>query len=170
MPTFDASTATCRVFTEKEGLLSRLAHDLELDVRDFSVKVEGGVVLGTFEPRSLKVLHALRGGRPTSALSDKDKGDIEANVAREVLPSPAPIRFVSSSVKSGPSGAHVAGSLTLNGQERAIEVDTRIEANRLVAEVHLHQPDFGIRPFSAMMGALKIKPGLRVRLSLPRWE
>ena len=36
------------------------------------------------------------------------------------------------------------------------------------AEVTLHQPDYGIKPYSAMFGALKIKPDIRVRLRLRR--
>jgi len=36
-----------------------------------------------------------------------------------------------------------------------------------VAEVPIHQPDFGIKPYSAMLGALKVKPDLVVRCSVP---
>lgn len=170
MPVFDATTATCRVFTEKDGLLSRLAHDLELDVTDFTLKAGATAVEGTFNPRSLKVLHALKDGRQTDALSDKDMRDIEANVVREVLVSSEPIRFASTSVEKTPSTTRLVGSLTLNGRSRTIELAVRVEGTRLVSEVRLHQPDFGIKPFTAMMGALKIRPEVRVRISIPRWE
>lgn len=171
MPTFDATHATCRVFTEKDGLLSRLAHDLELEVTDFTVKAEGGAVEGTFNPRSLRVLHALKDGRPSPSLSDWDKKDIEGNIAREVLTSPAPIRFESTAVQRvAGGGGKVAGNLTLNGRTRPVELDVRLEAGRFVTELVIHQLDWGIIPFTAMMGALKIKPQVRVRLSLPSWE
>ena len=171
MPAFDATTATCRVFTEKEGLLSRLAHDLELDVTDFTVKADGAAVEGTFNPRSLRVLHALKDGQPTSTLSDWDKRDIEGNLAREVLLSPTPIHFASSSIERTPGGgAKVTGTLTLNSRSRPVELAVRLEAGRFVTEFVLHQLDWGIIPFSAMMGALTIKPEVRVRLSLPSWE
>jgi hypothetical protein len=170
VPFYDAKTATCRVFTEKDGLLSRLAHDLELDVTDFTLKADANAVEGTFNPRSLKVVHALKDGRPTDALSDKDKQEIEASLARDVLTSAAPIRFVSTSVEKTPSTTRVVGSLTLNGRARTIELAVRVDAKRFVSEVRLHQPDFGIKPFSAMMGALKIRPEVRVRISIPQWE
>ena len=37
-----------------------------------------------------------------------------------------------------------------------------------VAELKLHQPDFGIKPYSAALGALKVKPDILVRVSVPR--
>lgn len=170
MPTFDATGATCRIFTEKDGLLSRLAHDLELDVTDFTVTADDAAVEGTFNPRSLKVLHALKEGRPTASLSDKDKREIEGNVSRDVLTSSAPIRFTSSSVQRTASGGRVLGTLTLNGRARPVELEVKRDGERFVAELALHQPDFGIRPFSAMMGSLKIKPTVRVRVTLPSWS
>jgi hypothetical protein len=170
MPTFDATTATCRVFTEKDGLLSRLAHDLELAVTRFTVKADDDAVEGTFDPRSLRVLHALQDGQPTQALSDWDKRDIEGNLEREVLLSPSPIHFVSTAITREPEGgAKVAGTLTLNSRSRPVELSVRREEGRFVTELVLHQLDWGIIPFSSMMGALKIKPEVRVRLSLPSW-
>jgi hypothetical protein len=37
-----------------------------------------------------------------------------------------------------------------------------------VAEVKIHQPDFGIKPYTAALGALKVKPDVLVRVSVPR--
>jgi hypothetical protein len=37
-----------------------------------------------------------------------------------------------------------------------------------VAEIKLHQPDFGIKPFTAALGALKVKPDVVVRVSVPK--
>ena len=61
----------------------------------------------------------------------------------------------------------MTGTLALHGVERQITVQVRPEGDRMVAAVPLHQADFGIRPFSALLGALKVKPDLTVRLSLP---
>jgi hypothetical protein len=36
-----------------------------------------------------------------------------------------------------------------------------------VARVRLHQPDLGIKPYSAMLGTLKIQPGVAVEISVP---
>jgi polyisoprenoid-binding protein YceI len=165
MPSYDAKDARCRVFTFKEGLLSAVAHDLEIDVTRFSVTVEGDTVTATFDPKSLRVLHAMHDGAPRAgALSDKDRAKIESNIEGDVLRvSRHPeIRF---SAKA--SGSELDGTLTLAGRTRSLRVPFRTEGNRRVAEVTLHQPDFGIAPYSAMLGTLKIKPDVRVRIELP---
>ena len=38
---------------------------------------------------------------------------------------------------------------------------------RLVAEVRLHQPDFGITPYRALLGALRVRADVLVSLSIP---
>jgi hypothetical protein len=170
VPSFDAQTASCRVFTEKDGLLARLAHDLELDVTAFEVRAEGAGVEATFDPRSLRVLHALEGGKPTDRLSDWDKREIEANLAREVLTAPAPIHFASSALSRVGEGGTVSGTLTLNGRSRPVELEVKREAGRFVTELVLRLLDWGIMPYEAMMGGIKIKPHVRVRISVPAWD
>ena len=170
MPVFDASTAECRVFTFKEGLLSRVAHDLELDVGRFEVTLEDGEVRATFDPTSFTVLHALKSGRPdTGALSAKDKAQILENMRTSVLhPERFPeIAFECDDVEDEGDSLFLPGSLRLHGVERSIDVEAQRQGDSWVAEVSLHQPDFGIKPFSAMLGAIKVKPTMKVRISVP---
>lgn len=169
MATYDAKTAQVHVLTEKEGLLSAIAHDLELAVTSFTVQADEQAIEATFDARSLKVLHALKDGRPASGLSEKDKADIEKNVVKDVLHAERhpQIRFVSAAVKRDGAAASVTGTLTLHGVSRPVSFTARSAGGSWVAEVPLHQPDYGIKPFSAMMGTLKIKPGVRVRVSFP---
>jgi hypothetical protein len=115
------------------------------------------------------VLHALRDGRPTTALSAKDKRDILANLVREVLPGSADFTFTSTTLTREGAGWAVAGTLTLGRVSRPVAFRARAEGSLLVADIPLHQPDFGIKPFSAMLGALKVKPGVLVRVRVPAW-
>lgn len=171
MPRFDAKSAQCHVFTEKEGLLSAMAHDLRIAVTDFTVDADEKSVSARFDANSFKVLSAMKDGEPTSALSDKDKREIEGNIEKDVLGAGKnpEITFVSTSVARSGETATIRGNLTLNGTTRPIEVAARVQGGSFVAEVPLHQPDYGIKPYSAMMGTLKIKPGLKVRITLPRF-
>lgn len=166
MPTFNASNARCRVFTFKEGLLSAVAHDLEIDVTDFTVEVsDDGSITGRFDPRSLRVVHAMVNGRP-DAVSDKDKRKIQSNIDKDVLETKrhGSIEFRSSAVDE----REVRGTLTLHGRSRDIVVPVREDGDDRVARVRLHQPDFGIKPYSAMLGTLKIQPDVEVELRLPK--
>ena len=65
-------------------------------------------------------------------------------------------------------GYDITGNLTLHGVAKRIQMSARADAGQHVAEVTLHQPDFGITPFKAMLGTLKVKPDVRVRITLPR--
>lgn len=166
---FDPSNADCLVFTYREGLLSAVAHDLQLRMTRFQVQMDSHQywIRGIFEPGSLRVMGACNGGRVTPGiLSPKDIREIEDNIAKDVLePKLYPeIRFESSKVVAQGDAFHVKGELFMHGCCKELNFPVRQEGNRLLAEVWLHQPDFGIRPFSKMFGALRIKPAVLVRI------
>lgn len=164
--------ATCEVLTFRAGALSAVGHDLLLRVTAFELAIDaaGVAVSARLDPASLRVEGALRGGRlAPGALSPADVREIEASIASTVLrPARFPeIRFASTEVRRRPDGFAVRGALTLAGVTRPLELAARRAAGRLVAEVTLSQPDFGIRPFSAMLGALRVRPDVLVRVSVP---
>jgi hypothetical protein len=70
----DTNSGDLHVHTFKEGLLSKLAHDLLIDVTDFKVNLEvpeAGFASGSLEleiqANSLKVICALKDGERTDA-------------------------------------------------------------------------------------------------------
>lgn len=169
MPTFDAQSGWCRVLTFKEGMLSAIAHDLELEVTRWSLTIEGGHLLSArFEAGSLRVLHAMHDGKPTSQLSASDRAKIEKTLREEVLGSARhpEITFSGEGTAEG-EGFAIRGTLTLCGKARPLTAQARPSGDRLVAEATVNQPDFGIRPYSAMLGALKVRPQVIVRVSVP---
>jgi polyisoprenoid-binding protein YceI len=173
MPQYDEKTAECLVFTYKDGLLSKLAHDLKIRVTRFSVNVTANppTVSATFDAQSLRVINAVKDGEEDpKALSDADKEKIATQIADDVLHSNEhkAITFTSDEVsKNNEGGYDVRGELSLHGARRPISASTRLIDGRQVVEVELNQPDFEITPFKAMMGTLKVKPEVRVRLSIP---
>jgi polyisoprenoid-binding protein YceI len=174
MLALDAGAVECRIFTFKEGALSALAHDLELRVTRLSLELEGQRRLrATFDARSLVVLHALRDGRPTTQLSAADRRKIEQTVTDDVLVVQRypEIRFVGELQPvegAAPRGAQtITGELTLHGRSRALSLRGEPHDGLLIVETTLYQPDYGIKPYSALLGALKIRPEVRVRLAAP---
>jgi hypothetical protein len=173
VPHHDPTSAECLVLTYKEGLLSAVAHDLSIRVTSFTVDVneEPLAVHARFDAGSLRVVSAMYDGAPRpDALSDSDKQKIEHSIAADVLHvrEHPTVTFVSSAIVPDGDGYRVTGELTLHGKARPITFVARPEADRLVAEVQLHQPDFGIKPYSAMLGTLKVKADVTVRCSFPR--
>lgn len=171
MATFDANTADCFVFTFKEGILSPIAHDLKLRLSRFEVRVSEELrIEARFDASSLRVVAAVRNGSlDHRALSSKNRADIESSIAADVLhPMRYPhIRFVSTEVERRGDGYVVRGDVSIKDRSRSLTLQARKAGARIVAETSLHQPDFGIKPFSAMLGALRIKPDIRVQIELP---
>jgi polyisoprenoid-binding protein YceI len=172
MPTYDSTTATCHVFTFKEGMLSAMAHDLRLRVERFTIAIDetASSIAARFFADSLRVDTAMKDGREAfDSLRDGHKRDIEANIVGEVLHARKhpEIVFRSTRVEGEGDERRIEGTLALHGAERPLRATARRQAGRWVAEVELHQPDFGIKPYSAMLGALKIRPAVRVHVSVP---
>lgn len=173
MQRFDESSTVCRIFTYKEGLLSPFAHDLRVNVTSFIIEVGGNghFIKAAFDARSLRVDCAMVDGRERpDLLSEGDRKEIDRSIYREVLhadryPS---IELVSSSVRKYDSQYLVEGVLTLHGQPRDISfVVKKEDGTHYVCDVLLHLPAFGIKPFSTLFGAVRIKPDILIHMRIP---
>ena len=167
MTTFTATNARCHILTFKEGVLSAIAHDLKIEVKRFELNLDGEQLTGTFDLSSLEVVCAMKEGQEdSSALKSKDLRKIERSIQGDVLHSKKyPEARLTATATAIDGGYKIDGQLTLHGSTRPISVEATREGDRLTAEVSLHQPDFGIKPFSAMFGALKVQPNVTVVVS-----
>lgn len=172
----DASSARCEIFSFKEGLLSRLAHDLHLEVGRFALEIadDQRSVSATFEPASIRVIAAVVGGRDDhGVLSAGDREKIRGNLLEEVLETKRfpEIRFRSTRAHATPGGLRIEGELSLHGTTRKVEAlavespGSGPAARRWTCELSLHQPDFGIKPYTAALGALRVQAGVKIRVS-----
>ena len=88
MARYDAYNSECLVFSFKDGLLARLAHDLKMQVERFSIEVDDSTraIKSTFDPSSIAVVCAQVDGRDDpSTLSQGDKKKIYDNITKDVL-------------------------------------------------------------------------------------
>lgn len=164
---------TLHIFTFKEGLLSKVAHDLRLSVQDFSLEVEEGRVELVVPVRELRVDGAMKRGelRPKT-LSEKDKRDILDNMHKDVLRSGIypEIRFVGEAAGDdvageGPSFA-LKGELEMGGRKLPLRATVERRDGRLRSRIELVPSRWGIKPFSAMLGTLKVKDRVEVELEI----
>jgi polyisoprenoid-binding protein YceI len=112
----------------------------------------------------------MRGGRDDAgALSARDRREIERACATEVLEVQKfpEATFVSSAVRGTDSGWIVSGTLSLHGRTLEGEFEVRREGDRAVARVDLDVRRFGIKPYSAMLGALRVQPRVTVVVTTP---
>ena len=166
MPNYDANNGEVTVFTYKEGLLSAVAHDLKIKVGKFSITAEGGAAKGEFDASSLVVVNAMKDGAENpGALPASGPDGIKKTIKDEILNAAKnpTIKF-----DGKLAGAEVVGNLTLNGTTKEIRGATKEEGGKRVAEFKLDQREFGIKPYSAMLGTLKVKPEITIRVALPK--
>jgi hypothetical protein len=172
MTTYDQTDAECVVYVYREGIASAVGHDLAIEVGEFEIEVagKGEPVEARFAADSLRVRHAMADGEPKPGkLSAKDKKKIERNIRKDILePKSHPvITFRSSEVSGRADAVHVEGELSLHGVERSVALDGRVEDGATVLKGRIQQPDFGIEPYKALFGALKIKPEIDVEVRVP---
>lgn len=160
MARYDASNAKVQVFTFKDGLLSAMAHDLKLEVTRFELDPEG---VSTFDAGSLRVVTPMKDGAESSGLLPTALyGEIEKNARNDVLNVKKHPQVKFEVVEQGAD--FVRGNLTLHGVTKALRGARSGDS----AEFRLDVRDFGIKPFTAMLGALKVKPEVVVKVSLSR--
>lgn len=171
MPTWTESDARCEVLTFKAGMLSAMGHDLLLAITRFSLTLDDDHVVGTFDGSSLKVLGALNGETlDTDALSERDKRDILTNIQKVFAGHrQSEIRFEAEDLEVSDDFIEGEGELTIPPHFHAVDFEVAIDGDQATCEIVLHQPHWGITPFKALMGALKIKPDVRIRIVVP-WK
>jgi hypothetical protein len=171
MRRFDQTSATCQIFTYKEGILSALAYDLRINVASFIVELgdDDTMIDAQFDATSLHVDCAMVDGiERRDLLSESNKKDIDGNILKDVLDTETYrfITFSSASVKKEDSSYLIKGTLAIHGISRVMTFTARNEDNYYVAEAWLNLPEFNIKPFSAFFGAIKIKPDIFIRTAL----
>ena len=161
---------TLQIRTYREGLAKMAGHDLVIDVGEWEAAAEvrddgtlSAVQLNA-DPHSLQVREGLRGVKP---LTDKDRAAIGKIIDEQTLGGYA-VAFRSTAVEPGSGGLTVRGELELAGTQRAasFELDEGADG-RVRGTLPLTQSEWGIKPYRAMMGALKVRDTIEVILDVP---
>jgi polyisoprenoid-binding protein YceI len=160
--------ATLSVHTRRGGAAAKAGHDLVIEVTsweatlDLGADVESTTVELTADASSLRVQSGTGG---MHALGDDDMANINQTIDDEVLKR-AEIVFRSTAVQSAPGGGlRVQGDLTLAGKTGPIEFDLTIgDDGSLSAIAVVTQTQWGMKPYSALFGALKVLDDVEIVL------
>jgi polyisoprenoid-binding protein YceI len=171
----DVPNSKLLLWTYKEGLLSRVAHDLQFAATAWEGTLERDgervLVSVTVPVSGLRLEGKVKGGAVTP-MKPKDQREIESNLRGSKVLDAARAATITYRGEGSVSGGLVQlqGELTLKGQTRPLALVARVreEGDVLAAdgEVSFRQSDFGVRPFSAMLGALKVQDSIRISWSL----
>jgi polyisoprenoid-binding protein YceI len=110
----------------------------------------------------------MKGGSCDSkGLNDRYKREIQGNISKKVLMTDRhPQAIFEGKRVETEDGFKVDGTLELKGKRVPIAFDLHLEESHLKGKVELTQSRWGIKPFRAMGGAIKLKDTLRIEFSL----
>lgn len=157
--------------TGRTGLGARAGHDLVIEATDWT----GRVIVNPSDPAqssvsvevdvaSLEVKEGTGGVKP---LTDSDRAEIKRNIREKILHTtqhPA-IAFRSASVGGTQEALTVDGELTIMGATHPVTVYGTVgDDGRLRANATVLQSDWGIKPYSAFFGALKLADDVAIEV------
>lgn len=161
--------ATLSVKTEKAGAAAKAGHDLVIRVTSWRATLdlaedsaETSVELAA-DSSSLRVIEGSGG---MGALGDDERTNIEQTINDQVLEH-KDIRFRSTGAQPAAdgSGIRIEGELKIGEQSGPNAFDLEIgEDGAITASAVVKQTDWGITPYSALFGALKVKDEVEVVL------
>jgi YceI-like domain len=154
------------IYTYKEGLLSRVAHDLRLRATRLSLRLQGEELELRVEASSLMVEGVMAEGqlRP-SELSARDRAEVERTAREAVLQAG---RYPQICYRGRWVGSGLSGELELRGRRASLQVPAEERDGRLIGEVELRPSLWGIEPYTAMLGALRVQDRVRLRFDMAR--
>jgi polyisoprenoid-binding protein YceI len=149
--------------TFRDGLAAQAGHDLAIEATRWSGEL---VVNDDLTPASLEVridLGALvvrEGTGGVKPLTDRDRREM-AVTARKVLGTdqhPEAVFAADSFQPAADGGGEISGTFTLRGQSRPLRLQVKqTGTDRYYAETQVVQSDYGIKPYTAFLGALRVR-------------
>lgn len=156
------------VRTRRAGLAAKVGHDLTLEFTAWRAEVDlpagepaGATVRTSLDLVSLVVREGVGGAKP---LTDGDRREIEKTARGLLAPDRFPTAtFASTRVVPGVGGGSIEGTLELHGRSAPLTLAvTEAAPGRYRATGTLSQSAYGIKPYSAFLGALKLRDEVEI--------
>jgi polyisoprenoid-binding protein YceI len=154
--------------TFRDGLASQAGHDLTIEAGRWSGEL---TVNDDLTPAGLQVridmgsLIVRAGSGGIKPLTDRDRREIGVT-ARKVLAADRNPEAVFTAAKFQPGdagGGVISGTLSLAGTSRPLQLQVSQDgAGQYRATTSIAQTDFGIKPYSGFLGALKVRDTVEV--------
>jgi polyisoprenoid-binding protein YceI len=158
--------------TGRTGLGRRAGHDLTIEATRWQADVVANTIdpgqssaTVTIEAGSLQVREGTGGLKP---LTDADRADIKKIIGEKILLTAKHpvITFTSAQITGTADAFQVSGDLTILGESRPITVHGGVDAGRLRGHATVTQTKWGIKPYSAFAGALRLADDVQVEFDI----
>lgn len=163
------------LLTTRDGLAAQAGHDLTIEVTQWLAELE---VADDLTPARLEVradmnsLAVREGAGGVKPLTDRDRREIAAT-ARKLLGTdrhPEATFVASKFMPDEHGGGVVDGTLSINGRQRPLQLAVSRTGDAAYHAIGtVRQSEFGIKPYTAFLGVLKVSDqvGIAVDVELP---
>lgn len=158
--------------TFRDGLAATAGHDLTIEATRWSGELDVNDDLSpagldvTIDLGALVVREGTGGIKP---LSDRDRREI-AVTTRKVLGSdryPEAVFTANTFTAASGGGGEISGTFTLRGTARPLRLRvSETGPDRYHAEARVIQSDYGIKPYTAFLGALRVRDAVDVAIDV----
>lgn len=176
---FEVTSGTIRVTVGREGSMARLGHDHLISGPIYGRFRRGGdsVLADLFVPVGELVVddpqeRARIGGQFAREVPEKDRESTRANLLSESVLSATRHGFIRAMIDSSvDDGGYIDVTFELAGQRHVQRVLIEVQSDapcdtRFAGQFQLRHADFGLQPFAAIGGALRVSESMSVQLEL----
>jgi polyisoprenoid-binding protein YceI len=163
--TLGPANASLKIMTMKGGAASKAGHNLVIEVGTWEATLTTGETGAdsnlalSADSRSLRVLEGSGGVKP---LTEADRSSIRQTIDEDVLKGCA-INFRSTSVTGADGRLDVRGELELAGRRNPVGFTVTVaDDGGFDATATVKQTDWGIKPYTALFGALKVHDEVQI--------
>lgn len=161
---FDPACATLQVHTDVDGAAGRFGHRLTIVIRTWQATVtfaDDETPTAMSLTAQLDSLHVEHGTGGVTPLTPPERAVARSNALKTLGVRRFPtVNYQSDTISPTATGYRLAGVLSLHGRshDQVVDVDVaqRDEVWSLTSTSEVSQRDFGIKPFSMMMGAMRV--------------
>ena len=163
MWSIDGSHGELMICTGVAGRAAQLGHRLTIAMRSWQATTQwdSGEPVSAELTVDVDSLEVVRGEGGLTPLSGPEKILVRTNALRSLDARRFPrITFVAKTIEKTGDGYRLTGALTIQGKTRAQTVDVRTDdldgSWWLSSETTVRQSAFGIKPYSQLLGSLKV--------------
>jgi polyisoprenoid-binding protein YceI len=140
-----------------------MGHRLTIAMKQWhaTVRWADGEPVSTEVIVDLAALEVLHGEGGVTSLSAPEKALVRSNALKSLNAGAFPqVRFDADRIEKTDGGYRLTGRLVINGKTRGHVIDLRTEdlgcSWRLSAQFIVRHSDFGVRPYSLLMGSVRV--------------
>jgi polyisoprenoid-binding protein YceI len=165
----DQENGQLTLHTGRQGVGSKVGHDLTILVGQWSgeATADGNVVFDLRVVADLTSLEVVTGDGGLKPLTDKDRRAILSNAAETLGTRAHPeLVFVSAGPHRTDGTTTLTGEVTLAGVTKPQELVVMVTGRTVLVRGGLTQSHFGIKPYSGLLGALKVRDMVEIQAEI----